>query len=195
MGNQKTAVQAFSVSQSYRRAPTRPRKVPGAVTATCLFLAFATSAAHAPVVAQVEDDCTSVAVDAPPRKVLQCRNGLTVEAESTARITLRVSATGPRELVIASGAVLVERTPGPAFQILTPHAIASVRGTTFIVDVTEEDTDVFVSEGSVGVAKRRLPGEVFLDAGEGVDVRRDEPLVVKTWGAPRVDALLARFGR
>lgn len=159
-----------------------------------LSIAFAIISGAA--VAQVDTGCTRTRAGNPPREVFRCANGLVIEAEVAARIGLAVDATGPRDVKLDRGAVLVEVRPGSTFQILTPHAIASVRGTEFVVDVAEERTSVFVVEGEVAVTKRYLTdSRVTLQPGEGVDVERSEPLVVKTWGAARVDALLARFGR
>jgi ferric-dicitrate binding protein FerR (iron transport regulator) len=84
---------------------------------------------------------------------------------------------------------------GPAFQIRTPHAIASVRGTLFAVDITAGRTAVFAAEGSVRVRQIGTIDSVTLRAGQGVDVAPGQPLVVRRWGTPRVEALLARFGR
>ena len=57
------------------------------------------------------------------------------------------------------------------FQILTPHAIASVRGTQWAVDVGATRTSVFVERGqSSRCARPRVPRRDALRAGEGVDV-------------------------
>ena len=81
------------------------------------------------------------------------------------------------------------------FQILTPLAIAAVRGTKWAVEVTTARTSVLVLSDTVGVTNRRLNRYVILTEGEGVDITpADTSLVQKTWGAARVRALLARFG-
>jgi hypothetical protein len=60
---------------------------------------------------------------------------------------------------------------------------------------------VFVANGRVGVTRRTARGRgVVLGPGEGVDVEATGPLTVKTltvktWGQPRVDALMARLGQ
>lgn len=146
--------------------------------------------------AQVDSGCTRARVGGPPREVFRCANGLVIDVEAASRMGLAVDDNGPRDLTLERGAVYVEARPGARFQILTPVAIAAVRGTEFAVDAGADGTSVFVVEGRVRVTKRRLPGAaVELGPGEGVDVRRSEPLVVRTWGAARVRALLARFGR
>ena len=145
--------------------------------------------------------CTLTAVtSAPQRSVLKCP-GLTVEAEQKAQYQLldRDRNQVPDAARLTSGALLIEYTPGTSkrgFQILTPHAIASVRGTTWAVDVAGANTAVFVQDGEVNVNRPRTTRGVVLHAGQGVDVGPGTgALVVKTWGAPRVAALLARFGR
>ena len=140
--------------------------------------------------------CDERRVSGPARKVLSCAGGLMLDAEAAAVIGVAADATGPRELKLDSGGVLVEAPPGSSFQILTPHAIASVRGTAFIVDVQEGVTSVFVMEGIVGVEHRFIGGEaVVLEHGDGVDVSPNEPLVVKRWGQERMDRIMARFAR
>lgn len=104
----------------------------------------------------------------------------------------------PDGVELKTGAVFIQyqRAGASRFQVQTPHAVASVRGTTWAVDVTGPQSAVFVEEGRVGVARVQGGRGVVLTAGEGVDVAPgNAPLVVNRWGAPRVRALLARFGR
>ena len=79
--------------------------------------------------------------------------------------------------------------------MLTPHAIASVRGTIYAVDVQGGRTSVFVARGRVAVRIASPPRPSMLGAGQGVDVVPGQPLDVKTWGAERAAGMLARFGR
>ena len=72
-------------------------------------------------------------------------------------------------------------------------AVASVRGTEYLVDSADAASAVFVVEGRVAVSSRAGAGTVVIRAGQGVDVTAEYvPLVVKTWGAKRRDAALAR---
>jgi ferric-dicitrate binding protein FerR (iron transport regulator) len=99
---------------------------------------------------------------------------------------------------LSSKALLVEvpkKPGGNPFKVLTPQAIAAVRGTKWAVDVAEAKTSVFVADGRVGVSRRSGGRSVVLGRGEGVDVEATGPLTVKTWGQPRVDALMARLGQ
>jgi hypothetical protein len=105
----------------------------------------------------------------------------------------------PDALQLANRGVLVDyEAPGRrGFQILTPHAIAAVRGTTWVVSVEGGRTSVFVVGGQVTVTRAAAGHRVLLRAGEGVDVDGggSGPLRVASWPRERVAALLARFGR
>ena len=146
--------------------------------------------------AQVLGGCDAATLGDPPRSAFQCGGGLVIEAEAAQALRLVSGDASPERVSVESGAVFVEIAPrAGSFQILTPHAIASVRGTVFAVDVEEGRTSVLVLEGEVGVSRPDGSETVSLGAGEGVDVAPAEPLVVRTWGQGRVSALLARFGR
>lgn len=142
--------------------------------------------------------CTRTDLADPARVVYQCQGGVVLEAEAAAALGVIKSDPDqrPSEVEVDSDAVLIEVAPaGGPFQIRTPHAIAAVRGTVYVVDVTAEATSVFVSEGEVAVFREAGGEEVTLTAGDGVDVRNGEPLVVRQWPERRVRALLNRFGR
>jgi hypothetical protein len=161
--------------------------------ATLLLLVVLGSGASA----QQIPGCTSTALSNPPRTAYRCTGGLIIEAEASAAFDSR----GPRSggaissIALTYRGLLIEVTRRRRFQILTPHAIASVRGTLFAVDVTAERTSVFVARGRTRVASRSRSGAVELGSGDGVDVTPGEPLVVRRWPAERAAALLGRFGR
>jgi ferric-dicitrate binding protein FerR (iron transport regulator) len=161
----------------------------GAVLGLCILFPLAAMPAQAQSVA----GCRVTTLSDPPREVLRCGNGLTIEAEKDTKYRVldqnRVEVTGH--------AVLVDVPPGRrgGFQVLTPHAIASVRGTLYVVDVKEGQTDVFVSRGQVKVSERGASGSATLGPGEGSDVMPGKPMDVHLWAAERVQKLLARFGR
>jgi predicted CXXCH cytochrome family protein len=63
---------------------------------------------------------------------------------------------------------------GSSFQIETSDAIAEVRGTDFIISMTEKGTEIVALSGEVYVrnASPSIPGEVVLKAGFGITVQR-----------------------
>lgn len=144
--------------------------------------------------------CRAEARQNPPRTVLSCPNGVSIVAEEGTTFSLadRAPAAGPEAVRLDGQALLLEVPPGEVetgFEVITPQAIAAVRGTKWAVDVAEGKTSVFVVEGRVAVSRRPGDPEVTLEAGDGVDVAAgNEPLTVRQWGAARVAALLARFG-
>lgn len=152
-------------------------------------------AAHAQVAG-----CTVEALGIVGGERLRCRDGLVIEAEAGAsyRLIDRDRDNRPEGIELRAKALFVDRPSGArgGFQIRTPHAIASVRGTVWTVDVAPRTSSVFVVQGRVRVARTSGRASVVLDPGEGVDVDASPgPLEVKRWPPPRVRALLARFGR
>jgi ferric-dicitrate binding protein FerR (iron transport regulator) len=132
-------------------------------------------------------------------QTLRCRDGLVIVVEDGATFTLQGRGGNVTAVALQSKALLVDapRQPGKSqFRVTTPQAIAAVRGTKWAVDVGQTRTSVLVLQGRVGVRRSAGAAQVFLGPGEGVDVDPGaEPLVVKRWGQPRVDALLARLGQ
>lgn len=132
---------------------------------------------------------------------VDCGFGLTITIEKGAAWRLEDADRdgAPEALALDRGAALVALDPGAGreFRVVTPRAIASVRGTEWAVDAGRVETAVFVVSGRVAVSPRG-PGEgVVLQRGEGVEYgasTRGRP-EVERWGAPRVAALLARLGR
>ncbi|WP_230530862.1 FecR domain-containing protein [Microvirga roseola] len=141
------------------------------------------------------------AAGAPARQILHCRDGLTIEAEAGANYTLLDSSGdgSPDSATLRSRALLIDvqdsvRRGG--FRVLTPQAIAAVRGTQWVVDVAGGRSSVFVVTGRVVVRRPPARTGVRLGPGEGVDVEAGTgPLTVRRWPAARANALLARFGR
>ena len=104
----------------------------------------------------------------------------------------------PVAIRLTDGALLIEYHPANSnekFQILTPLAIAAVRGTKWAMDVTPAQSSTLVVAGTVAVTNRRLNQFVVLTEGRGVDITpTDTSVVPRTWGDERVRALLSRFG-
>ncbi len=134
-------------------------------------------------------------------RMLQCGAAVTAHlAEGTiVRPVGGAKAAATGALRLKKGALLIEFQPQPGaetFQILTPEAIAAVRGTNWAVEVEPGKTSVFVVVGAVEVQARAGGAKVSLGPGDGVDVTRTaQTLEVKHWPEPRVRRLLARFGR
>ena len=133
-------------------------------------------------------------------QTLHCEGGVTIIAESDARFTLQNPASKGRvdAVELTGGALLVEvprKSGGNKFQVITPQAIAAVRGTKWAVDAAESKTSVFVVNGRVAVGRRRSSHSVTLGAGDGVDVEDTGPLTVKRWPSARVSTLMARLGQ
>jgi ferric-dicitrate binding protein FerR (iron transport regulator) len=133
-------------------------------------------------------------------KILRCGDHLTIRNAARTKFEVNYpNGQSPNAIRLESGAVMIEFTPSDgqkSFQILTPHAIAAVRGTRWAVEVDAKRTSTLVLSGLVAVSHLTGEGTALLHAGEGADVSTSSgPIVVKRWGKKRVDALLARFGQ
>ncbi|CAH1658446.1 FecR family protein [Hyphomicrobiales bacterium] len=178
----------------FRRAASITR-VMGLLTASLV----ASIGITAPDAAEAQTTGCATSAGSAGQTVLRCRS-VTIEVARGASAGL-VDNNGdgePDAVEVSAGAVYIAYQPSGRgrFQVQTPHAVASVRGTTWAVDVTPGQSAVFVRDGRVGVTRVQGGRSVVLNAGEGVDVGPGSaPLVVNRWGAARVAALLARFGR
>ena len=102
--------------------------------------------------------CQAEALQDPPRTVLTCPNGVRIVAEAGTTFELqdRSSAAGPEAVTLDGKALLLEAPAGAVeggFEVITPQAIAAVRGTKWAVDVAEGKTSVFVVTGRVAVSR------------------------------------------
>jgi ferric-dicitrate binding protein FerR (iron transport regulator) len=133
-------------------------------------------------------------------QTLRCEGGVTIVAENGARFTLQDRDGNGRvdSVELSSKALLLEvpkKPGGNRFQVMTPQAIAAVRGTKWAVDGADGKTSVFVVNGKVNVARRTGRERVVLGPGEGVDVEATGALTVKRWPSARVAALMARLAQ
>ena len=137
------------MSNTNRKAHRNPLQ---ATLVAALFLAAAiagsTSAPAAGVCALVPND------HMPSEKMLQCGENLTVRAAEGARYQPLYKKGDPLPVGIRlnEGALLIEfhpAKPQEKFQILTPLAIAAVRGTKWAMDVTTAQTSTLVVNGVV----------------------------------------------
>jgi FecR protein len=166
-----------------------------------LLAAWISVMAPAPVLAQTPKCALSPDERNPSEKVLRCGDLLTIQnaTNTSYSLTDQKGDELPKGAQLDSGALMIEFKPSRAqrsFQIQTPHAIAAVRGTNYAVEVDAEKTGTLVISGVVEVRRPNAKKGVRLRAGQGTDVSGGTgALTVKRWGKPRVDALLARFGR
>ena len=90
-------------------------------------------------------------------------------------------------------AVTLKVLPQTTFEVRTATAVAAVRGTQWLGEVTPGATAIVVLEGEVAVvhADASIGGEVVLTPGQGTDVQgQNPPTAPKTWGEARVSRLL-----
>jgi hypothetical protein len=169
---------------------------------TCATLAVSTTIGLDVASAQPANMGCASTQGANSTQTLRCRGDLIIVAEDGAKFTLQShNRNGDVDAVdLQSKAVLIDAPKQKAkqrFQVITPQAIAAVRGTKWAVDAQETRTSVLVLTGRVAVRRPSGGRQVTLGPGEGVDVDRvsAEPLTVKHWGQPRIDALMARLGQ
>jgi hypothetical protein len=151
----------------------------------------------------------------PADKILRCGTELTITpAPGTVYYPAPPGADGlPASVQLDSGALLIEFNSKRRheFQILTPQAIASVRGTKWAMEVKPGQTSALVLLGEVTVARKDAAETVVVGPGQGVDLPGTEgggtttrslntgvkppPIGVQRWTPERVKSLLARFGQ
>jgi ferric-dicitrate binding protein FerR (iron transport regulator) len=167
---------------------------------TCLALICAALAMTA---ASAQQTATACPAEAGPKtaQTMRCSDGLVIIAEDGAKFELqgRDQQGHVNSVDLQGKALLLDAPTQPGksrFRVTTPQAIAAVRGTRWAVDVQGTRTSVLVLRGQVAVGRPGGARQAVLGAGEGVDVDPgSDPLVVKRWAQPRVDALLARLGQ
>jgi hypothetical protein len=154
--------------------------------------------------AQAQSSGTGCALDyvaGTLMQILRCEGGVTIRPESGAQYSLgdRNGDGNVDSATLRFKALLIDGPAGKGkfnFQVITPQAIAAVRGTRWAVDVQQNRSSVFVVNGSVAVRRSGASDGVVLGPGEGVDVEEGSgPLSKRRWPAERVSALMARFGQ
>lgn len=155
-----------------------------------------------PVFSQSQSSgCTIEPIGGTSRHRIICRDGLSVIVEKGARYTLLSRSGGKNvDAVRLEGKALLldfsGRGGSAGVEVVTPQAIAAVRGTKWVVDVAKGSTSVFVIAGRVEVRRSNETSKVSLQPGEGVDVDEGSgPLTIKRWPTSRVNALLSRLGQ
>ena len=138
----------------------------------------------------------------PINRILRCGSALTVRPApgSSYHAVDTAGNRPPNSVQLDGGALLIDFHGSKAlrdFRVMTPEAIASVRGTKWAMEVEPGQTSVLGLAGTIQVVRvNNRTDVVVLRQGEGVDVGlTGEPLQVKRWAPQRVQALLARFGQ
>jgi hypothetical protein len=89
-------------------------------------------------------------------------------------------------------AILKEMIASPNFEVTTPTAVAAIRGTDLMGEVTADSTAMVVLEGTVAVSNIRpvFHGVSTLSPGMGTTVRSDAPPSTPTqWSESRIEGL------
>jgi len=89
-------------------------------------------------------------------------------------------------------AILNEMTSPSTVEVITPTAVAAIRGTDLMGEVTADSTAIVVLEGTVVVSNVRpiFRGLSTLTPGMGTTVKSDEPPSTPTrWSDPRIEGL------
>lgn len=151
--------------------------------------------------AQAGSNCPLRPTVSSERQTLNCEQGLSITVERGAHYRLADRNRDGRidAIVLDSKAALIDvdsnRLRG-GFEVVTPQAIAAVRGTRWAVDVKSATTSVLVLRGRVAVNKISTGQGVTLGRGQGVDADRSRaPLHVNQWAQARISALMARLGQ
>ena len=89
-------------------------------------------------------------------------------------------------------AIIKEITSPSSLDLVTPTAVAAIRGTDLMGEVTADATAIVVLEGSVAISNIRplFRGLSTLTPGMGATVREDEPPSTPTrWSESRIEGL------
>ena len=145
--------------------------------------------------------CVLEQVAGTSRQVLRCQDGLDIVVEDGAAFTLvdRDRDGNADAIRLRRKAVLLDGPQvkdGTGFQVVTPQAIAAVRGTKWAVDVAA-GRHPFSSSAEASRYKdpRQAPVCSWGQARGWTSAQEMSPLTVRRWPAARVAALMARFGQ
>lgn len=140
-----------------------------------------------------------IATASASRALIELPDGTTVTLGEQSRVSLAhilvQERAGPARsmLDLVTGIIrLVTPATRDDVHVRTRSAVASVRGTEWIVESGPERDSVLVQEGSVTV-EPRIGTVLELQAGEGTDIPHDgPPSPPAVWGEARVQDVLAR---
>jgi hypothetical protein len=132
---------------------------------------------------------------------IECFSGITIiigpDSEVSIERYLVAGASGldaAFQLLTGIMRLIGEAVSGPtSLTIETSQAVAAVRSTDWLVEITPETTGVLVLSGLVELRSKSAPGVVRLSSGEGADVPdQGPPTPPRRWGEARRQAALAR---
>lgn len=131
------------------------------------------------------------------RLKLACDGGIVVTVGVGTEVNLETLAGQGDSVVVQLIEGIIGLLAPPAgwrrFEVRTPLAIASVRGTEWLVEHGAEASAVFVRDGRVAVRARGGGGT--LGPGEGITIAAGGgPGEVKVWGPPRIARATAALG-
>ena len=110
-------------------------------------------------------------------RVTLTRNASVLIVDPQSRLELPdVSSGAPPRVVQRSGSVIyeVDGTRVNGFQVVTPYLVAGVKGTVFLVTVTERFASVSVDEGTVWISSSSTNESREIHAGETLVLHADE---------------------
>jgi hypothetical protein len=145
----------------------------------------------------------TVVTDAASKAKILLNDGSILSVGENGRLTLGDYQSTANDFTTRLGAGLgafrfyVPKSPvNGRFEVETDTAVAAVRGTDWVVEVTPDRTSVALLGGVVAVNGRGEHGtaqSVLRNPGEGTDVRGSEPPTpTATWGAQRFAATVER---
>lgn len=175
-----------------------------ALTGECTIVRFGESSASALAVGDALHEGDRIRTERGARLRLAFVDGTVVQlGESTDLVLdwfLHAPDVGEQNVLlrVSSGIfrVILELVlPRAAFEVQTTTAVASVRGTDWISEVTPEATATVALEGQVALRNIEpgIGGEVVLGPGEGTTVNADAPPTEPTvWGDARRNQFIER---
>ena len=176
----------------------------GALVGDCSVIRFGQSGASALAVGTELYEGDRVRTEAGARLKLEFADGTVVQLGESTDLVLDWFLYAPDVntqstlLSVSSGIfrVILELVlPRAAFEVQTATAVATVRGTDWITEVTPEATAIVALDGQVAVRNIQPPiaGAVVLGPGEGTTVNAGAlPTAVTVWGDARRNQFIER---
>lgn len=108
-------------------------------------------------------------------KVILMRPGDSITVYPNSRMSVPAAGGGEAGILQTLGKLLfrMESRESRDFEVKTPYLAAAIKGTTFTVEVDDDDAGVEVEEGSVLVTANRSGQAVYVGPGQRASVSRD----------------------